>query len=52
VEGGILNEVNVVWGKKNTKIISIYRPSADTMEGSLRKNIVKQFGGDLDHKIR
>ena len=51
VEGGILNEVNVMWGKKLMKIISIYRSSSDNLEGSLRKNIDKQCGGDLDSKI-
>ena len=39
VDGGILNEVNVVWGKKTTKIISIYRPSSDSLEGSLKRNM-------------
>jgi hypothetical protein len=51
ITGGIMDEINVQWGKNTVKIVSVYRPADEKGTGSLRKAINKICGGDLDLKF-
>ena len=51
IEGGILNEIKLGWGPNEIKIISMYRPCADQLEGSLRRLATDALGGNLDDKL-
>ena len=51
IEGGILSELKIKWGGRDMKVMSLYRPSIEQADGSLRRAGGKLVGKDVDVAI-